>query len=323
VVGERGAHEWFILKDDRPVGPVSADELALLAVGGHVGGGDLVWCEGLGEWVRLGRVLGVAEASAAPARATPQMHIAPSLTGLYLDRLPVKSGQRVPPAAPVAQAHSRPLPQPIEQRPQPARAVQRVASTDVPAPPPMSWQPAAAALVPVAPAMAAFSTSPPAEQEGHSGVRDAIANAIIAVMEKHGIRTVEDLAGNDGLEALARTVYDTLPWSIRTTIGLTVGRAPCEKRLVDLMAAARSRWLDPSTRHADLHQVVRDVVHSHRIEEWIAGAYRSVAGSVGGAASSLMSSVTRGLGGQTGADVGRGPPMLALEYAPAGGTIRR
>lgn len=166
-------------------------------------------------------------------------------------------------------------------------------------------------------------SQPTVETEGQAGVRDAIANALILVMERNGIRTIEDLAGNDSLEALARTVLDTLPWSVRTTIGLTVGRGPCEKRLVDLMAAARSRWLDPSTRHTDLRRLVHDMVNAHRLEEWIAGAYRSVAGGVGGAAASLMSNVARGFGVQAGVDEGDRPPMLTLGYVPAAGTARR
>jgi hypothetical protein len=89
------------------------------------------------------------------------------------------------------------------------------------------------------------------------------------------------------------------------------------------MVGARGQLLDPAAPTRDLRRLVHDVIRSQRLEEWMGEAMRSVAGSVGGAASSLMSSVTRGLGGQAGSDVGRGPPMLALEYAPTGGTIRR
>ena len=163
----------------------------------------------------------------------------------------------------------------------------------------------------------------PAGQDGQGGVRDAVANALVAVLEKNGIRTFQDLASDESLEALSRTVFDALPWTIKTTIVFTVGRVQCERRLYDLMVGARGQLLDPAAPTRDLRRLVHDVIRSQRLEEWMGEAMRSVAGSVGGAASSLMSSVTRGLGGQAGSDVGRGPPMLALEYAPTGGTIRR
>ena len=204
-----------------------------------------------------------------------------------------------------------------------ARAVQPLASADVPPPPSLSWKPADAALVPIAPAMAAFSVKQPTAQDGQGGLRDAIANALVAVLEKNGIRTFQDLASNESLEALSRTVFDALPWTIKTTIVLTVGRVQCERRLYDLMVAARGQLFDPAAPTHDLRQLVQDMIRAQRLEEWLSEAMRSVAGSVGGAASSLMSSVTRGLGGHTGAEVGHAPRMLALEYAPAGGTIRR
>ena len=43
--------EWFYAKNDEKKGPVSGSQLRSMVVSGEVAGDDLVWCEGMGDWI--------------------------------------------------------------------------------------------------------------------------------------------------------------------------------------------------------------------------------------------------------------------------------
>ena len=65
--------EWYYAKDNAQHGPVSAVELKQLADRGQLGPGDLVWREGMGDWIPAKKVKGLfeEEGPAAPAAAAP------------------------------------------------------------------------------------------------------------------------------------------------------------------------------------------------------------------------------------------------------------
>ncbi len=43
--------EWFYAKNDEKKVPVSGSQLRSMVVSGEVAGDDLVWCEGMGDWI--------------------------------------------------------------------------------------------------------------------------------------------------------------------------------------------------------------------------------------------------------------------------------
>jgi len=65
------AIEWYYAKGDQQKGPVSSAELKQLAQAGQIVPTDLVWREGMTEWVAASNVRGLFEAAAKPADAAP------------------------------------------------------------------------------------------------------------------------------------------------------------------------------------------------------------------------------------------------------------
>ena len=71
--------EWYYARDNRQQGPISAVELKQLAETGQLKAEDLVWREGLGQWIAAGKVKGLfddpaaapSQAPAAPPRPAP------------------------------------------------------------------------------------------------------------------------------------------------------------------------------------------------------------------------------------------------------------
>jgi hypothetical protein len=64
--------EWFYGKDNTQHGPISAAELKQLAQDGRLKPADLVWREGMGEWIAASKVKGLFDDSpAAPPQARP------------------------------------------------------------------------------------------------------------------------------------------------------------------------------------------------------------------------------------------------------------
>ncbi len=62
------SEQWFYSRGGAVVGPVSAVDLKLLASSGQIGPADLVWKEGMRDWVPAEQLKGLFD---APAPAAP------------------------------------------------------------------------------------------------------------------------------------------------------------------------------------------------------------------------------------------------------------
>ncbi len=65
------ANEWYYAKGDQQKGPVSSAELKQLAASEEISPDDLVWREGMGEWVAASNVRGLFEGRPKAAKDTP------------------------------------------------------------------------------------------------------------------------------------------------------------------------------------------------------------------------------------------------------------
>src|SRR4051812_18447658 len=59
--------DWYYLRGGQQQGPIGSAELKQLAATGGLGADDMVWKEGMAEWIKAGTVTGLAFAGAAPA----------------------------------------------------------------------------------------------------------------------------------------------------------------------------------------------------------------------------------------------------------------
>lgn len=83
--------EWYYVKDDRQVGPVTSQQLQGLARSGGVKPTDLVWKEGMADWAPASRVQGLFGDSGRSLAASPPP--------------PVQAAPRARPAGTVPQCH--------------------------------------------------------------------------------------------------------------------------------------------------------------------------------------------------------------------------
>lgn len=65
------AVDWFYTTNKQQMGPVSWDELQKLAASGSLQRDDLVWSEGMAEWIKAERQAGLYTATAAEVHAEP------------------------------------------------------------------------------------------------------------------------------------------------------------------------------------------------------------------------------------------------------------
>lgn len=63
--------QWYYSRDGARIGPVSASQLKLAADNGHLTRADLVWKEGLADWVPAARVKGLFPDAPPPVPAEP------------------------------------------------------------------------------------------------------------------------------------------------------------------------------------------------------------------------------------------------------------
>ncbi len=63
--------EWYYMKNDQQVGPVSGQELKRLVQAGDLQPADLVWKDGMANWAPASRVSGLFSPSAAAPAASP------------------------------------------------------------------------------------------------------------------------------------------------------------------------------------------------------------------------------------------------------------
>lgn len=78
--------EWFYLRGGEPVGPVNASELRVLARKGLLDRGDLIWKDGLVDWVAAGRLKGLfggpppaPKVTAPTVRSESKLDVAPGV----------------------------------------------------------------------------------------------------------------------------------------------------------------------------------------------------------------------------------------------------
>lgn len=65
------ASQWYYLTDEEPQGPVSAEQLKKLAAAGQLAPDDMVWKEGMDDWVDASKLKGLFPTS-KPAAASPK-----------------------------------------------------------------------------------------------------------------------------------------------------------------------------------------------------------------------------------------------------------
>ncbi len=93
--------EWFYAKNDQPCGPVSPAELKRFAERGELHGDDLVWREGLGEWIAASKVRGLFDSNgehAAEGGPSPETEM-PEPESPANGEVPARAIPNPPPAA--------------------------------------------------------------------------------------------------------------------------------------------------------------------------------------------------------------------------------
>lgn len=154
------ADEWHYVVDGNKTGPVSAAALKELARSGRLSPADLIWKEGMGQWIPASRVKGLFPADSPPSTAVPETPIAaaaPPAKRLTTGTLAIAgtaiccgaimvgtlfwlfgtSGEKIPKAA-VAAAPTPPPDKPPEKIDQPAKDEPAKVAAVVPPPPPPS-----------------------------------------------------------------------------------------------------------------------------------------------------------------------------------------
>lgn len=103
--------EWFYTRGSKRFGPVSATELRQLADHGELAAEELVWREGMEQWVPARRVKGLFDQDAATAKADASGS-SPSLKNETVTERaePVKVAEPPTPAAPPASELAQPRP---------------------------------------------------------------------------------------------------------------------------------------------------------------------------------------------------------------------
>src|SRR5262245_16691575 len=94
---------WYYVRDGAQTGPVSFDELKVVAASGQIAAGDLVWQEGTPDWVPARSVAGLFPGPSPPPQPPQpprQPPPPPSGTGLGGSReaLPLADYDRGPPS---------------------------------------------------------------------------------------------------------------------------------------------------------------------------------------------------------------------------------
>src|SRR5699024_4898763 len=68
------AEEWYYLSNNEKIGPVSAAHLKKLATTGEIKPSDLVWKEGLADWVEAKRLKGLFSVARSVPPPIPKFH---------------------------------------------------------------------------------------------------------------------------------------------------------------------------------------------------------------------------------------------------------
>ena len=74
------SHQWFYAKSGQQLGPVSSEQLKQLADSGQLQPSDLVWKDGMGQWVEARKVKGLCPAQPISSPQGPQNFPQPEAT---------------------------------------------------------------------------------------------------------------------------------------------------------------------------------------------------------------------------------------------------
>ena len=84
---------------------------------------------------------------------------------------------------------------------------------------------------------------------------DTIANNVVIALDRNAIRTLDDLATNERLMAVASATFDIIPATIRALLSRTVGRPFIEERIFEMLLSLRAS-VPPHTRTSDLRGAI-------------------------------------------------------------------
>ena len=90
-------NQWYYTKNNQQQGPVSPEQLKQLAASGQLQPSDLVWKEGMGQWVEGRKIKGLFSAPAAPNPQSPPN--VPQAGAVPQQWYYVKNGQRQGPVS--------------------------------------------------------------------------------------------------------------------------------------------------------------------------------------------------------------------------------
>jgi hypothetical protein len=68
--------QWYYGQGDKELGPIASEQLKQLAISGELGPQDMVWKEGMPNWVEAGSIQGLFAEAAPPKSASPQIQTA-------------------------------------------------------------------------------------------------------------------------------------------------------------------------------------------------------------------------------------------------------
>ena len=91
------ANQWYYSKNNQRQGPISAEQLKQLATSGQLQPSDLVWKEGMGQWVEGRKIKGLFPAPVTPSPQSPPN--IPQAGAVPQQWYYVKNGQRQGPAS--------------------------------------------------------------------------------------------------------------------------------------------------------------------------------------------------------------------------------
>lgn len=170
---------------------------------------------------------------------------------------------------------------------------------------PAMWSSLAAALTPATPAAPttpvttstslAIRDEPPRPADTGSAsqwrellnndVGKSMADALIVVLDRLEIRSIDDLAADWRLQSIATDAYDTLPGTVRFLINQTIGRKTIEDYILDMLTHMKSR-IPLEQRSRDLRLVIREMSASPWFRDKLSAAAAKTRTGLG----SLMSS---------------------------------
>jgi hypothetical protein len=274
---------WLVDQDNRQIGPLSTLQMALAAKNGLIAANALIWRDGLPRWFAADEIAGLLPEN--PPRQTwpapaPSGMSAPKYRSETVERLVAEhAARRSPPLAtlrPPATGSDEPLapqdwartswasaaspePLPTSQAEAPFERLRAILGRwdDEETP---GTMPAAATTGEMLPALRHYDRPlMPATSSVTETLARHVAESIVLVLERHRIKSIDDLATGDRLRQFAVLVVDNLPGTVRLGLGTTIGRAVIEAKIVELFEFILFN-IPRHHRQRDLRDVVADYV---------------------------------------------------------------